>query len=83
MLHLFRNACYVILVFFISGEMVDAKATWQLVNNRDSILFGEKTIQVIDKRQKDYLNNREFKCWMVENIEDLLKNKLVSYRRQA
>jgi len=67
----------------IIGEMVDAKATWQLVNNRDSILFGDKTIQVIDKRQKDYLNNREFKCWMVENIEDLLKNKLVSYRRKA
>ena len=61
--------------------MVDSKAYYQLDDGRDAIVFGGRTIRVVDKRQVNYLDGSVVKCWMVPNIEDLLKEKLEFYRR--
>jgi len=65
----------------VIGEMVDSKAYYQLDDGRDAIVFGGRTIRVVDKRQVNYLDGSVVKCWMVPNIEDLLKEKLEFYRR--
>jgi len=65
----------------VIGEMVDSKAYYQLDDGRDAIVFGGRTIRVVDKRQVNYLDGSVVKCWMVPNIEDLLKEKLEFYHR--
>jgi len=65
----------------VIGEMVDSKASYQMDDGRDAIVFGGRTLHVVDKRQMNYLNDSIVNCWMVPNIEDLLKEKLEFYRR--
>jgi len=65
------------------GEVIDLQAVHTKTRGEDFLVLGaDKKIRVEDRQRTDLLNNHEFKCWFVDDVQKLLSEPLSQLKRQ-
>jgi len=64
----------------IIGEMLEKKGVYRKDGDRHFLEVNGVSIRVTEKKQKDELNHKSVKCWLVSDVKSLLSRPFSEYR---